>query len=141
MAADVLHPLFQDIWLKEKIPKEWGKGIIIKIPKKGDLSNCDNWRGITLLSVPSKIFTRVILNRTRDAMETILRKSQYGFRPNKSCTDLINTLRIIMEQSSEWNNPLYLIFVDFVKAFDLLNREFIWRRLSKIGIPTKLLIL
>lgn len=72
-------------------------------------------------------------------METILRKSQYGFRPNKSCTDLINTLRIIMEQSSEWNNPLYLIFVDFVKAFDLLNREFIWRRLSKIGIPTKII--
>jgi hypothetical protein len=35
----------------------------IKIPKKGDLANCNNWRGITLSSTPSKILTRIILNR------------------------------------------------------------------------------
>ena len=34
LSADILYPLFQDIWVKEQIPKEWGKGVIIKIPKK-----------------------------------------------------------------------------------------------------------
>jgi hypothetical protein len=42
-AADMLLPLSQEIWQKERFPKE---GIIIKIPKKGDLSLCNNWRGI-----------------------------------------------------------------------------------------------
>ena len=43
LSADVLLPLFQEIWQKEKLPKEWKEGIIIKIPKKGDLSQCKNW--------------------------------------------------------------------------------------------------
>jgi hypothetical protein len=43
----MLYPLLENIWKEEKIPKEWEEGSIIKIPKKGDLSNCNNWRGIT----------------------------------------------------------------------------------------------
>jgi hypothetical protein len=46
----MLYPLLEKIWKEEKIPKEW-EGLIIKIPKKGDLSNCNNWRGITLLTL------------------------------------------------------------------------------------------
>jgi hypothetical protein len=43
VAADMLLLLFQDIWKEEKFPKEWTEGIIVKISKKGDLSNCNNW--------------------------------------------------------------------------------------------------
>jgi hypothetical protein len=46
MLADILLPLFQDIWQKEKFLKEWKEGIIIKVPKKGDLGQCRNlWSG------------------------------------------------------------------------------------------------
>jgi hypothetical protein len=41
--ADILLPLFEDIWQKERFPKEWKEGIIIKVPNKGDLSQCRNW--------------------------------------------------------------------------------------------------
>ena len=54
-------------------------GLIIKIPQKGDVANCNNWRGITLLSTPSKILTRVILSRIQDTVEQHLRKEQAGF--------------------------------------------------------------
>jgi hypothetical protein len=57
----MLYPLLKKIWKGEKIPEEWEEGLIIKILKK-DLSNCNKWRGITLLSIPSKILPRVILN-------------------------------------------------------------------------------
>ena len=98
ITVEVLYPLLKKIWKKEKIPKEWEEGLIIKIPKKGDLANCNNWRGITLLNIPSKILTRVILNRIHDTAEQHLRKEQGGFRKHRSCVDLINTLRIILEQ-------------------------------------------
>jgi hypothetical protein len=70
----MLYPLLEKIWKKEKIPEDWEGGLIIKIPKKGDLSNCYNWRSVTLLSIPSKILTRIILNRIQNTVEQHLRK-------------------------------------------------------------------
>ncbi|XP_061196570.1 craniofacial development protein 2-like [Saccostrea echinata] len=52
IAATILQPLFTAVWDGEKVPDDWCKGVIVKIPKKGTLSDCNNWRGITLLSVP-----------------------------------------------------------------------------------------
>jgi len=77
----MLYPLLEKIWKEEKIPEEW-EGLIIKIPKKGDLANCNSWRGITLLCTPRKILTRVILNRIQDAVEQHLRQEQAGGRRN-----------------------------------------------------------
>jgi hypothetical protein len=65
--ADLL-PLFQDIWQKKKFPKELKEGIIIKVPKKADLSQCRNWRGITLLVVISKMFNKIILERIKNLL-------------------------------------------------------------------------
>lgn len=138
MTADLLHPLFTKIWSEEKMPKEWREGLLVKIPKKGDLTNCHNWRGITLLSIPSKVMTRVILNRIKTRIEKQLRKEQAGFRSNRSCIDQINTLRIIIEQFNEYNAGLCLLFVDFEKAFDSLERNTMWRALQKYGIPMKI---
>ena len=56
-----------------------------KADKKGDLSLCGNWRGIMLLSIPSKVFTRVILNRMKVAVDEALRDEQVGFRKDRSC--------------------------------------------------------
>jgi hypothetical protein len=98
ISADSLLPLFQDIWQTETFPKEWKEGITLKVPKKGDLSQCRNWRGVTLLAVISKIFNKVILERIKNSLEMGLRKEQAGFRKNRSCTDQINTLRVIIEQ-------------------------------------------
>jgi len=44
--SDVLQPLFIDIWEKEELPREWTQGNIVQIPKKGNLADCNNWRGL-----------------------------------------------------------------------------------------------
>ncbi|KAL9968248.1 hypothetical protein ACROYT_G026600 [Oculina patagonica] len=58
-ATEVLFVLFGHIWQEEQLPGDWRKGLIVKIPKKGDTTECTNWRGITLLSVVSKAFDSV----------------------------------------------------------------------------------
>ena len=136
--ADILIDLFQEAWETENIPKEWRKGYIVKVPKKGDLSHCKNWRGIQLLSLPSKIYTRIILERIKKAVDTKLRNEQAGFRPGRSCVDQIATLRIIIEQSLEWQSPLYINFIDFKKAFDTVDRDVTWKILRHYGIPKKI---
>jgi hypothetical protein len=72
-AADILLPLFQDIWQKEKFLKEWKEGIVRKVPKKGDLSQSINWRGVTLLVVISKMFSKIVLERIKNTPEKGLR--------------------------------------------------------------------
>ncbi|KAK3517624.1 hypothetical protein QTP70_013436 [Hemibagrus guttatus] len=134
----VLQCVLQDIWEKERCPDIWKIGTIIKLPKKGDLGDCNNWRGITLLSLMSKVFCRIILQRIIAAVDIKLRQEQAGFRKGKSCIDHIFTLRQILEQSHEWNSPLYLVFVDFEKAFDSLHRDSLWKILRHYGIPKKL---
>ena len=110
LTAAMLHPLFLQIWETERVPTEWKNGYLVKLPKKGDLGLCKNWRGIMLLSVPSKVFCRIILERLKHALDRKLRCEQAGFRKDKSCTDHIAALRIIIEQSTEWQTPLYMNF-------------------------------
>ena len=95
------EPLFTAIWDEKQLPEDWTKGVIVKIPKKEALSNCNNWRGITLLSVPSKILAKIIIKRISEAVDQQLRKERAGFRPGRGCTDQIFTLRNIIEQCTE----------------------------------------
>jgi len=47
ITANMLHPLIEKIWNEGEMPNDWRCGLLIKIPKKGDTANCDNWWGIT----------------------------------------------------------------------------------------------
>ena len=97
--------------------------------KKGDLRDCSNYRGIMLLSTPGKVLNRILLERMKEAVDPKLRDQQAGFRWNRSCADQIASLRIIVEQSLEWNSPLYINFIDYEKAFDSVDRETMWKLL------------
>lgn len=141
LSTKVLMDLFSKIWEEHMIPEDWCKGLIVKLPKKGDLQNCDNWRGITLLSVPGKVFCKILLDRVSEAIDTKLRKEQAGFRKGKGCIDQIFALRNIIEQCLEWNAPLHIVFVDFKKAFDSIHRPSLWRILRSYGLPEKIVCL
>jgi hypothetical protein len=123
------------------LPDELNLGILIKFLKKGDLSNCNNWRGVTLLSLPSKILSRIISNRIKGyiLVDNKLRREQMGFQKGRSCIGQVNTLRIILEQFNEFQSPLYLIFIDFEKAFDSINKNKMWDAIRILGIPEKII--
>ncbi|VDP86580.1 unnamed protein product [Schistosoma mattheei] len=97
VTTKILHILFNKIWDEEQVPTNRKEGLLIKIPKKRDLSKCDNYSGITILSIPGKVFNRVLLNWMKDFVDTQLRDQQAEFRKDRSCTDQIATLRIIVE--------------------------------------------
>ncbi|VDO71852.1 unnamed protein product, partial [Schistosoma curassoni] len=136
--ARILHILFNKIWDEEQVQTDWKEGLLIKILKKGDLSKCDNYRGITLLSIPGNVSTMVLLNRMKDCVDTQLRDQQAGFRKDRSCTDQIATLRIIVGQSLEWNSSLHINFIDYEKAFDSVDRTTLWKLLRHYGVPQKI---
>ena len=139
LCARTLIGLFNKIWDKEHVPTSWKRGIIVKVPKKGDLTLCENWRGINLLSVTGKIFCRILLMRMRTGIERVLREEQAGFRAGRSCNDQIFVLRTIVEQSLEWNSSLYINYIDFEKAFDSIHHPTLWTILESYGFPGKVI--
>ena len=140
-SIEMLYDLIWKIWDTEEIPIGWKAGYLVKIPKKGDLQECRNYRGIMLLSVPGKVINRIILERLKNEVDNILRDHQAGFRQGRGCIDQIATLRIIVEQSLEFDSSLYINFVDYEKAFDSLDRDTLWKLLQHYGIPEKIITL
>ena len=142
-SIEMLYDLVGKIWDTEEIPKGWKEGYLVKIPKKGDLQECNNCRGIMLLSVPGQVLNIIILERLKKEVGTkkSLRDHQAGFRQDRGCIYQIATLRIIVEQSMEFDSSLYLNFVDYEKAFDSLDRDTHWKLLRHYGIPEKILTL
>ncbi|RXN35706.1 RNA-directed DNA polymerase from mobile element jockey-like protein [Labeo rohita] len=119
----------------EGIPSE-----IIKAGKnKGDRSDCNNYRGISLLSVVGKAFARVILTRLQLLADRVYPESQCGFRAKRSTIDMVFTLRQLQEKCREQRRPLFLAFIDLTKAFDMVSRTGLFTLLHRIGCPPKLL--
>ena len=140
MSEECLLVLCNQIWSMEQVPEEWKKGLLIKLPKKGDLSHCKSWCGIMLLNMASKVFCRVMLERIMTALDGKRREEQTGFRAGRSCTNQTATLRIIVQRSMDWQSSLYINFIDFEKAIDSISREVLWRLLTvhHHGMPVKI---
>lgn len=137
-SANRLQYLFETIWNTERVPREWKEGVIVSIYKnKGDSRDPSNYRPITLLSVPSKVFTSILLNRIRTHLVSLRRPQQAGFTPNRSTTDCILALRLLAQQRREYCKPLLAAYVDLKAAFDSLDRSALWLLLQGIGIPNK----
>ena len=67
------------VWNEQQVPQDWVDAVLIPIPKKGDLCNCDNWRGIALLDVVGKLVATILQERLQVLAEQELPESQCGF--------------------------------------------------------------
>ncbi len=108
--------------------------------QKGDRAVCGNSRGISLFSIAGKVLAKIMLSRLVEHIsEAVLPKTQCGFRKSRSTTDMFFVLRQLMEKSREQKKDLYVAFIDLSKAFDTINRDLLWKNLSKLGVPPKFL--
>ena len=117
------------------IPQDWIDGILMPLYKsKGEKSVCDNHRGITLLESVGKVLARLLLNRLQEEIcPVIIPESQCGFRSERGCVDMVFSARQVQEKCIEQQMSLYQVFVDLTKAFDTVNRDALWKVLSKLG--------
>ncbi|XP_016368572.1 RNA-directed DNA polymerase from mobile element jockey-like [Sinocyclocheilus rhinocerous] len=112
--------------------------IVTLYKNKGDRSDCNNYRGISLLNIAGKLYASVLLERLQKLAERVLPESQCGFRSERSTMDMIFSLRQLQEKCREQQMPLYIIFIDLTKAFDLVSRNGLFNILLKIGCPPRL---
>ena len=99
-------------------PTPWTQSLVITLPKKGNLQQCQNYHTISLISHPSKVMLKIILNRLKSQAEKIIAEEQTGFRAGRSTTEQIFNLRILCEKYLQHQQDLYHVFLLFKKAFD-----------------------
>ena len=133
-----LHVLLCQYRQEGAVPQDMRDAKTITLFKnKGERSDCNNHRGISLLSVIGKVFEKVILIRLLKLAERVHSESQCGFRAGRSTTDMVFSLCQLQEKCREQQMPLYIAFID-LKAFDLVSRDGLFKILPKIGCPPKL---
>ena len=98
-----------------------------------------NYRGISLLSIPSKVLSIILGQRMKFWVDEKLLATQYGFRPERGCMDAIFGLRRLQEEATTVGIPLYACFVDLSIAYDSIDRSLAWKIFEARGMPKKLL--
>ena len=111
-----LTAIFNVVWRTGVTPIDWRRAIIIPIHKKGSKRVCKNYRGISLLSVPGKLFGKILNNRMRIRTEGKLVEEQVGFRPGRGCTENVSVICQLGEKMIERGKKLYAAFLDLEKA-------------------------
>jgi hypothetical protein len=113
---------------------EQRRGVITLIPKEGkDNHELKNWRPITLLNVDYKIASKIIANRLKTILNSVISCDQTGFLPNRYIGENIRLILDIIDYVDTVNIPGLLFFLDFEKAYDKLEWVFVHKCLDVFG--------
>ncbi|GBP46930.1 Probable RNA-directed DNA polymerase from transposon X-element [Eumeta japonica] len=118
----------------EEVPKQWCNSNIVLLYKKGDPLDIGNYRPISLLPSIYKLFTTILLSRITPIIDASKPIEQAGFRSGFSTIDHIHALEQILEKYKEFNQLLYVAYVDYTKAFDTITHTSIWKALNVCGV-------
>ena len=132
---DELTAMFGRVWEDGSVGESWRDMIVVALPKKGDLSKCDNWRGIALVELFGKLFAKVLQLRLIHVCEVVLGDTQCGFRPGRSCSDMAFVMSMFVGKAVEHRTPVHCGFVDLTKAYDSIPRRLAYRALRASGLP------
>ncbi len=99
--------------------------------KKGDRDNPDNYRGISVTDSVAKLYDMVICERLCQWFRPC--REQAGAQQKRECLEHIATLRLIIDSTKKKRNNLFVVFIDFSKAYDVMPRHTLFRTLKRLG--------
>lgn len=131
---NALRKLFDGCLQTGTTPSQWDRAIIIILHKKGDITNLQNYRPISLLSHIYKLFMRIICKRLTNKFDLYQPREQAGFRAGFGTNDHLQVVKSLIEKCIEYNKPLCIIFVDYEKAFDTVDQHKMLQALAECRI-------
>uniref|UniRef100_A0A670IGU3 Reverse transcriptase domain-containing protein n=1 Tax=Podarcis muralis TaxID=64176 RepID=A0A670IGU3_PODMU len=134
--SEPLAVIFENSWRTGKVPADWRKANVVPIFKKGKREDPNNYRPVSLTSIPGKILEQIIKQTVCEHLErnAVITNSQHGFLKNKSCqTNLISFFDRITSLVDE-GNTVDVAYLDFSKAFDKVPHDILVKKLVKCGL-------
>jgi hypothetical protein len=137
--VDPLHEVIQQACTSETLPRTWYEGVLYPVYKKGGKFDCKNYRGICLLKVTYKVFSKILYDRLSTHSNAVVQHYQAGFQSGKSTTDKLFALHQILEKCNELNITTHHLFIDFKAAYDTIIKYEVYVGTSELNFPTKLI--
>ena len=119
-------------------PQDWKRSILIPVAKKGNTKECANHRTVALISHASMIMLKMLHARLQNYVNQELPDVQAGFRKGRGTRDQIANIHWIIEKTREFQKNIYLCFINYIKAFDCVDHNKLWKSLKEMGIPDHL---
>ena len=133
-----MYSICQQIWKTQQWPQHWKRPVFISIPNKGNAKEWSNYCSVVLISHASKIMLKILqarlqqcINQEVPVVQAVFRKGRGNKRPN--CQHFWS-----IEKEREFQENIYFCFIDYVKAFDCVDHNKLWKILKEMGIPDHL---
>jgi hypothetical protein len=138
--APILAKVFSSFLGGNRIPAAWLSSVFFFLHKKGAISDPNNYRSLAIEDPFLKVLTTLLTSRISDYCEThhLLPDFQFGFRKSLSTSSAVAVLKQCIETAFGKKKRVYACFVDYKKAFDLVNREKLALKLQLLGLPGQL---
>ena len=133
--------LLEDVFETGALPSEWNTSVIVPVPKRGDMTDCDNYRGISLINTLAKVLATVVATRVSDICERhgLLVREQAGFRRREECVAQAACLLETLQRRRNAGMQTLVCFLDFAKAYDRVPHAGLILKLRRAGIGGRLL--
>ena len=123
----VLHSICQQIWKTHQWSQDWKRSVFIPIPKMGNAKECPNYCTIVFISHANKVMLKILQARLQQYMNHELPDVQAGFRKSRGTRDQIANIRWIIKKAREFQKNMYFSFIDYVKSFDCVDHNKLWK--------------
>ena len=136
--GEILTDVFNHSFDAGQMSNSQKQAVISLIDKKGrDRAYLENWRPISLVNVDSKLASKVIANRMKKVLPQIIHHNQAGFIKDRSIGEVARSILDIIDYTEASKSPVVLLFIDFEKAFDSIEWEFLYKSLAAFNFgPT-----
>jgi hypothetical protein len=131
--------LFNHILEVKSLAKSQKKGLITLLPKKGDLSLLENWRPVSVLCADYKILSKVLVNRIKPSLQSLINVDQTGALAGRTITDNLQYARNVVLKMENSDTSGAIVSLDFQKAFDRVDRDLIYKILQKLNFPSNII--
>ena len=133
--APILKKLFNDVERGGSLPDSFGFAIIKVLPKKENAIRVKDYRPVSLINTDQKIFSHVIANRLKKGLQKLIGEEQIAYLKKRNIHQVINLTKLACERMK---NESCVVALDFSKAFDSIDRNYLYNLLQVIGTPSNI---
>ena len=130
----MLHSIYQQVWKTQQWLQDWKRSVFIPLPKKDNAKECSNYRTIELISHANKVMLKILQTRLQPYVKWELSDVQAGFRKSEEPEIKLPTSVESSKKQENSRKKLYFCFTDYIKAFDCVDHNKLWKILKEMGM-------